>query len=476
MQSQMEAKLASMNLKSPAFAGSPTTRNFSIGSGRASSTDNFLSPDAANVVSSSDAANTLAQQRAKLKASNAAHRISAPALASSGADGRTTWGSGAPQLSQVAERSTSPAQEITIPTPAANSRPKSTDFSGVANAFRSPRAGGEIDALSPMVGDSWASMVNTPLIPMFNKKDTREGQNFDAATNKLTDWAAGSRVPLMEDPKKYRRASKTSTVSNGDSGFHGSSAGDEGTHAGASGQRPGGLRSVSANNTISNNNGAGSGGWNNLRSPALSSGSSRLAEEGQMHSGVSLGGFNMGLGSPGMGLSSASMLGGMPMSPFNMNMNMLNMAAMGMSPEAQLLAAQMAAAGQFGSSGLSFGMAALQQQQQMAANQRNLRSARSPGGKSSVTGRGDKKEEEDVDPKILEDVPAWLRTLRLHKYTPNFEGMSWRDMVVLDEAQLEAKGVAALGARRKMLKTFEIVRKKLGVEMPAGSTTTTTSA
>ncbi|KAH9013433.1 hypothetical protein EDB85DRAFT_2033317 [Lactarius pseudohatsudake] len=46
-------------------------------------------PDAANTVGN-DAAATLAQQRAKLKAaSNAAHRISAPALASSGERG--TW-------------------------------------------------------------------------------------------------------------------------------------------------------------------------------------------------------------------------------------------------------------------------------------------------------------------------------------------------------------------------------------------------
>jgi hypothetical protein len=37
-------------------------------------------------------------------------------------------------------------------------------------------------------------------------------------------------------------------------------------------------------------------------------------------------------------------------------------------------------------------------------------------------------------------------------------------MVLMDEAQLEAKGVAALGARRKMLKTFEVVRKKLRIE------------
>jgi len=145
----------------------------------------------------------------------------------------------------------------------------------------------------------------------------------------------------------------------------------------------------------------------------------------------------------------------------------------GMSPE-QLLAAQMqmAAVGQLS----PFQMAALQQQQQQqqqqhAANRRQNGSVRSPGVKSSVSGRTEKKDEEGVDPKLLEDIPGWLRSLRLHKYTPNFEGMSWRDMVTLDEAQLEAKGVAALGARRKMLKTFEVVRKKMNIEFPAGATT-----
>ena len=57
----------------------------------------------------------------------------------------------------------------------------------------------------------------------------------------------------------------------------------------------------------------------------------------------------------------------------------------------------------------------------------------------------------------------------MHKYTPNFEGMNWRDMVALDEAQLEEKGVATLGARRKMLKTFKIVRKKMGIKFLAGA-------
>ncbi|KAH9012279.1 hypothetical protein EDB85DRAFT_2159186 [Lactarius pseudohatsudake] len=51
-------------------------------------------------------------------------------------------------------------------------------------------------------------------------------------------------------------------------------------------------------------------------------------------------------------------------------------------------------------------------------------------------------------------------------YTPNFEVMTWKVMVVMDEQALEAQGVTALGARRKILKTFEVVRKKMGIDDP----------
>ena len=44
--------------------------------------------------------------------------------------------------------------------------------------------------------------------------------------------------------------------------------------------------------------------------------------------------------------------------------------------------------------------------------------------------------------------------------------MTWKEMVTMDEQALEAQGVAALGARRKMLKTFEVVRKKMGIDEP----------
>lgn len=74
-----------------------------------------------------------------------------------------------------------------------------------------------------------------------------------------------------------------------------------------------------------------------------------------------------------------------------------------------------------------------------------------------------------VDPELLDDVPAWLRTLRLHKYVPMFEGMTWREIVVLDEPALEAKGITTLGARGRMLRAFESVRMQMGIEGPASA-------
>ncbi|KAG7290649.1 Flap-structured DNA-binding and RNA-binding protein [Staphylotrichum longicolle] len=81
---------------------------------------------------------------------------------------------------------------------------------------------------------------------------------------------------------------------------------------------------------------------------------------------------------------------------------------------------------------------------------------RSPRGR-----RGTSKPPEDpTDPTLLQDIPSWLRSLRLHKYTDNLKDMKWTDLVELDDKQLEDRGVNALGARRKMLKVFEQVKGK----------------
>ncbi|KAJ7690654.1 hypothetical protein B0H17DRAFT_1201500 [Mycena rosella] len=108
--------------------------------------------------------------------------------------------------------------------------------------------------------------------------------------------------------------------------------------------------------------------------------------------------------------------------------------------------------------------------------------AKSSGPKSgalkstSTLGSATTPREDEIDPELLKDVPAWLRSLRLHKYTPSFEGMTWQEMVVLDEPTLEAKGIAALGARRRLLKTFDNVKRKMGMEGPDTPTAAPASA
>ncbi len=513
MQSQMEAKLASMNLKSPGLKSnmpsSPSARNFSNTANPNrqslafdSTPSSFLSPDTSNALGNpSDAAATLAQQRAKLKASNAAHRISAPAFASSTGE-RGPW-AGASPLGQLTERDGSPTQEITVEPK--SSRPQSTDFSGIAAGapFRSPRPEGAgssntLDTLSPPIGDSWASMVNTPLLPMFQKTSTTANnsgtgptQTVDLATAKLNDLY-GSNVPRLDGPEKFRRSSKGHVPDVSSSG--------NSTTAVASGNPNNGVYSddgsrVQGGSARNMRNGNGSA-WSGAHSPALSNnsgrfggsddGSSAMAAAAQQQAalaglGMGVGGFNMGLGSPALsgmqnGLSMAQLAQLNGMNPFGVNMNMLGMAnlnAMGLTAEAQLLAAQIAAAGGgFGQPGLSTGLGNFGLQGGIGSSGQRTGPGRS-GGRSPGAGsnkgssaNGMKKDEDDFDPAVLNDVAGWLRTLRLHKYTPNFEGMTWKDMVVMDEVALEAKGVAALGARRKMLKTFEVVRKKMGIDDP----------
>ena len=522
MQSQMEAKLASMNLKSPGLKSnmpsSPSARNFSNTANPNrqslafdSTPSSFLSPDTSNTIGNpSDAAATLAQQRAKLKASNAAHRISAPAFASSTGE-RGPW-AGASPLGQVAERDGSPTQEITVEPK--SSRPQSTDFSGISGApFRSPRpegAGNTLDTLSPAMGDSWASMVNTPLLPMFQKTSTSNNsgsgptQTVDLATAKLNDLYGGS-VPRLDGPEKFRRTSKGHVPDVGSSGNTTTAGGnpnngvygDDGDLIQAQGQQSGGRVQGGSARNLRNGNGSA---WSGSHSPALSNnsgrfggsddGSSAMAAAAQQQAalaglGMGVGGFNLGLGSPalagmqnGLSMAQLAQLNGMNgMNPFGVNMNMLGMAnlnAMGLTAEAQLLAAQIAAAGGgFGQPGLSAGLGNFGglpggMGGSGSRNGPGRSGGRSPGAGSNKgsSGSGTKKDEDDFDPAVLNDVAGWLRTLRLHKYTPNFERMTWKDMVVMDEAALEAQGVAALGARRKMLKTFEVVRKKMGIDDP----------
>lgn len=178
------------------------------------------------------------------------------------------------------------------------------------------------------------------------------------------------------------------------------------------------------------------------------------------------------------------------------NPQTLNMLAnAGLSNEAQLLAAQLVMNGLVKPTGLLQQSLPKSRRPILSSNWRTPTSARYPssalrssglrpppsalksaGLKSSGLDSAtitDSPREEDFDPEMLKDIPTWLRGLRLHKYTQCFEGMPWEAIVVLDDATLEARGVAALGARRRLLRTFEHVRKRMGMEEPDNATPTT---
>ena len=494
MQQQMESKLLSMGLKSPGLKAppSPTTRNFSGGS-------SFLTPDAAVTSPNPEAAATLAQQRARLKASNAdaaARRISAPGTLSNTGDLKL-WQS--PQLGQVAEREPSPIPEG-MPSPGptgtvSSTRPKSTDFSVLTSQFGKNRNAvvtsdeQGADVLSPMGGGNWASMVNTPLVPMF--ANDPKPVNIESANAKLSAWSKTSngtstgstsnngRIPLA-DPKTFRRSSKASSTNPNSENV--AVYGDDGSLLGGSSASQNG-RGGSGNRNVGGGGGFGNQPWGGMpaRSPALSNVSSNRFPTQEEMAAAAAAGMPFGMGSPmSMGMNSLmSNMGGMGGMGGMGNMGgmggmMPGLGFMGlqgmMDPvQAQLLAAQIAA-GQFGQGGAWVNQANMSMMGGRGSTRGPGLGGRTPGGKpTSNSGRGDgsgKDKDEEVDPALLNDVPAWLRSLRLHKYTPNFEGMSWKDMVVMDEKALEDKGVAALGARRKMLKTFEAVRNKMGITMP----------
>jgi hypothetical protein len=164
-------------------------------------------------------------------------------------------------------------------------------------------------------------------------------------------------------------------------------------------------------------------------------------------------------------------MGIIPTSPYNLGM--LN--AMGVSPEAQLLAVQMFVNGLIPTgyvgppqyvhpAGRWRGQASAGLKSGGSAKSAGMKSASSNGPASGTINR-----DHETDPELLKDIPAWLKALRLHKYAHSFEGLSWKEMVVLDEAALESRGVLTVGARKRFLRLFETVRKSQGMEDPPTS-------
>ncbi|CDH15001.1 related to Protein VTS1 [Zygosaccharomyces bailii ISA1307] len=82
------------------------------------------------------------------------------------------------------------------------------------------------------------------------------------------------------------------------------------------------------------------------------------------------------------------------------------------------------------------------------------------GNTSSSGGSGSSMNPKTLtDPRLLTNIPVWLKSLRLHKYSDALSSKRWDELIYLDDETLEHMGISALGARRKLLKAFAVVRE-----------------
>ncbi|TKA27947.1 Protein vts1 [Salinomyces thailandicus] len=283
--------------------------------------------------------------------------------------------------------------------------------------------------LSPYApGGSWASAMNTPMVPNFNTQQQSNNQADMVANATAMKLAALSTVNnriQLDDVRKYRRARS-----------------NEG-QGGQPGQQP--LSPGLPSNILMTNE------YGQVLTPqqaaalqqqhlaALQGQRSRPASPGIAITGPS------GNGGPGIGMS---MQNNGFLSTFDGQMGQMNALNNG-------LAGMNLTGGGFGMGSMgSMGNMGMSHDGYLS-DASEIQRGRSPRGR-----RGSSKPPEDpTDPQLLKDIPNWLRALRLHKYTDNLKDMRWQDLVSLDEDGLEKRGVAAKGARTKLLKVFEQVRE-----------------
>ncbi|EMR08475.1 hypothetical protein PNEG_03303 [Pneumocystis murina B123] len=292
-----------------------------------------------------------------------------------------------------------PLNKISENTPLGFNRPKSADIEKNQDtqqlnslATHNPSSNpdyGEFSPFSP--GGNWASMVNTPLVPMFSQTPS-QSNDLKAATSKLSSLSLSMQnndpIILDTDVKKYHRGKSTLLSSTADkNGFN---------------QHPtnvlmytehGHLMQMSSQRSIS--------------SPLLSRKISPKSESSIPPGFSEQSGWHMPVSSHSNGY----------LAPFDAS-----------SP---LLATE---------EYISDNSDAI------ITNRKGRRLTSKPP-------------ENPVNDLLLNDIPAWLRGLRLHKYSDNLGDMNWKELIEMTDEQLEMKGVAALGARRKLLKSFDQIKE-----------------
>jgi hypothetical protein len=438
--SKLNIETARNSLARPTGTGPSTKRH----SGLDSSTINAMFPDAAAAIATEKAKFT--QQTGNMPSSNRNSNVgTAPTIVAppdavdavtSSWTGSKTGGTGNNQETSMPTAGTSgasaqlqnlsnqpPMGQFVQPQPAGSIRsgqPQITSNTNIQSTTLTTmeKPASELPLLSPYgASGTWASMVNTPLVHSFasNTPNTQADMVANATAMKLAALSTVNNRFALDDVRKYRRARSNDAPGGG---ITNNQLGPQAGH---------GMLSVpSANVVMINEHGQ------------LFSRDQMVAIQQQS---LNFGGQRSRPSSPGLTMQQQPLQSGaIGGEPFTSSRHHGFLSAYDGAPG--LLPTGM---GQFGvPSG----------QEGYLSDHSEIR-GRSPRGR-----RGSSKPPEDpTDPSLLQDIPTWLRSLRLHKYTDQLKDLAWDELIELDDAQLVDRGVNALGARRKMLKVFEQVKE-----------------
>lgn len=274
-----------------------------------------------------------------------------------------------------------------------------------------------MNILSPYHGSgSWASMANTPLNPSFSTQNTNQVDMVTSATAmKLAAMSTVNNRIQLDDAKKYRRARSSG--------------------------EPSPLNQSASTNSLLGTNIMMTNEHGQVLSPqamaTLQAQANQLNMQNRRASRPNSPGLPMQPGSAGLGGLPVSMstpngfLGAYDPSMLANSISMSNLHLGSYNPLSQ-----------HGNEDYI-----------SDHSDPNLARGRSPrGAPRRNISKPTTQSEDPTDLALMADVPAWLRALRLHKYTDVLGHLNWTDIVVLDDAGLQGKGVNALGARRKLLK------------------------
>lgn len=350
------------------------------------------------------------------------------------------WGGNNDAASSKAPGSQAPMGQFVQPPPSAGLRsPRPPPLSNNApiqnTTLTAPdKNASDLSMLSPYNNPNsgnWASMVNTPMTANFNQSQNNNNNNGNNGGNQADMVANATAMKLaalstvnnrfaLDDVRKYRRARS-----------------NDGTGKGQPPLSPGpsGINIPGTNVVMINEHGQ------------VLSQEQVMALQAQQN--MNFGGQRSRPSSPGIAMQPG--MGTVPSFTSPQNNGFLS--------------------AYDGSSGLmnsgiptvNLGQLGISGHEGYLSDHSDMVRGRSPRGR-----RGSSKPPEDpTDPTLLQDIPSWLRSLRLHKYTDNLKDMKWNDLIELDDKALEQRGVNALGARRKMLKVFDQVKGEFYTEIPS---------